>query len=193
MKHSSTRELFAYWDTRRNDRLAPERADIEPGDIRRALGDTFIIDCDRPGYPFRLAGTKVCALFGRELKGESFTTLWAPQSLKPFADLLATVIVETAGAVASVTGETGDHETMDLEMLLLPLAGQGATVRLIGSLSPMVIPYWLGVRPLQSLTLGGLRHVGPAVDSIAAPRLVAGPANTQIRHGLVVYDGGRQD
>ena len=73
MKHTSTRELFAYWDRRRGRRPAPERGEIEPGPIRRVLGDTFILSFDEPaGHPFRLAGTRVCALFCRELKGEGF-------------------------------------------------------------------------------------------------------------------------
>ena len=73
MKHPSTRELFDYWNARRGRRLAPERDDIEPGHIRRVLADTFIFAFDEgKGHPFRLAGTRVCALFGRELKGEAF-------------------------------------------------------------------------------------------------------------------------
>src|SRR3979411_214660 len=52
-------------------RRAPERGDIEPGAIRNVLGDSFIIAYDpEADHPFRLAGTRVCALFGRELKGE---------------------------------------------------------------------------------------------------------------------------
>ena len=74
MKHPSNRELFDYWNERRGNRLAPERADIEPSAIRQVLGDTFVLATDDGigYYPFRLAGTRLCALFGRELKGESF-------------------------------------------------------------------------------------------------------------------------
>ena len=56
MKHASSRELHAYWDHQRGTRPAPERADIEPGAIRGALSDTFIVALNRgAGYPFRLA------------------------------------------------------------------------------------------------------------------------------------------
>ena len=44
MKHPSNRELFDYWNKRRGERLAPERADIEPAAIRHVLGDTFVIE-----------------------------------------------------------------------------------------------------------------------------------------------------
>src|SRR3954465_9501281 len=78
MKHASSRQVFEYWNERRGGRLAPERGDIEPGPIRRALGDTFILAQDAQGnHRFRLAGTRSCALFCRELKGADFAALWA--------------------------------------------------------------------------------------------------------------------
>src|SRR5437588_12839090 len=76
MKQASSRELFGYWAARRGTRTAPERGEIEPSAIRRALGDVFILEFDRGlGHPFRLAGTRVCALFGRELKNQRFIDL----------------------------------------------------------------------------------------------------------------------
>src|SRR3954465_15802515 len=77
MKHASTRQVFEYWNERRGDRTAPDRGDIEPGQIRRALGDTFILGQDTQGdHRFRLAGTRTYALFCNELKGADFITLW---------------------------------------------------------------------------------------------------------------------
>src|SRR5215469_2101579 len=71
MKHAACRELYAYWDERRGKRPAPERAEIEPGAIRHVLSDALILGLDAgTGHPFRLAGTRMCALFGRELKNE---------------------------------------------------------------------------------------------------------------------------
>ena len=76
MKHAVIQDLYAYWQERRGNRPAPERADIVPGPIRHLLSDVFILTLDREaGHPFRLAGTRLCALFGRELKGERFIEL----------------------------------------------------------------------------------------------------------------------
>ena len=70
MKHAASRQLYAYWEERRGRRAAPERAEIEPGAIRGALSDAFILSLDAArGHPVRLAGTRVCALFDRELRG----------------------------------------------------------------------------------------------------------------------------
>ena len=80
MKHAASRELYAYWEEKRGTRPAPERAEIEPGAIRGVLSDAFILALDRrAGHPMRLAGTRVCALFDRELKGEPFLTLWSSE------------------------------------------------------------------------------------------------------------------
>ena len=55
----------------------------------RVLSDAFILALDAArGHPFRLAGTRVCALFGRELKGEPFLGLWAAASRTIIADLI---------------------------------------------------------------------------------------------------------
>ena len=47
MKQASSRELFGYWTAKRGSRPAPERGEIEPSAIRRALGDVFILEFDR--------------------------------------------------------------------------------------------------------------------------------------------------
>ena len=108
MKHPSNRELLDYWNERRGSRLAPERADIEPSAIRQVLGDTFVLETDAMGhYPFRLAGTRLCALFGRELKSESFVKLWERSGQTAMRELLAVVMEEKTGVVASVTGSIG--------------------------------------------------------------------------------------
>ena len=199
MKHPSSRELFAYWDKRRGQRSAPERSDIEPGAIRHVLADTFILSFDQiEGHPFRLAGTRICALFCRELKDEPFMSLWEGSDREEFSNLLTVLADEATGFVASVRGETADGLATDLELLLLPLAHQGRRAsRLLGILAPAAPPYWLGVKALRVLSLGAFRHVGPQVDRVAAPRLVpasqnpAGPDFGRRKRGLTIYQGGR--
>src|ERR1041385_4153524 len=115
MKQASSRELFGYWAARRGKRAAPERGEIEPSAIGRALGDVFILEFDRrAGHPFRLAGTRVCALFGRELKNEPFLNLWDEETRVRVAQLLGVVADEVNGIVAGVKGRTGEGWPQDL-------------------------------------------------------------------------------
>jgi hypothetical protein len=188
MKHAASRELYAYWDERRGTRSAPERAEIEPSAIRQVLSDAFILTLDGgSGHPFRLAGTRVCALFGRELKGESFIGLWAAASQPTIGDLLAILNNERVGTVAGVTAQSGDGEPIELELLLLPLgSSRPSLARTIGVLAPLKIPQWLGSSPIGALTLGSRRHIGAAIETRLLPRFMA----PRRRH-LVVHEGGR--
>ena len=70
MQQPTSRQLYAYWDRVRNGRVAPRRFEIEPAKIATILPETFIVeDAGMLGYRFRLAGTKICEHFGRELRG----------------------------------------------------------------------------------------------------------------------------
>ena len=192
MKHPSNRELFEYWNERRGERLAPERADIEPDAIRHVLGDTFVIEVGgMENHVFRLAGTRLCALFGRELKTENFSGLWQRSAQTAVREVMAVVMEEKIGIVASVTGATSDDTLapVNLEMLLLPLAYETRSeARVLGALAPMAAPYWLGAKAIGPLTLGMFRHIGAAADT-RTPRFKA--AAGRLKYGLTVYDGGR--
>jgi hypothetical protein len=187
MKHAASRELYAYWEELRGTRPAPERADIEPSAIRGVLSDAFMLALDRSaGHPVRLAGTRMCALFDRELKGESFLNLWASASKAVVASLLTILADECTGTVAGVTAQNAAGDPIDLELLLLPLGTRRpGFARTIGVLAPLKVPAWLGTSPVGTLTLGGRRHVGAALERRVLPRFMAP------RRGLVVYQGGR--
>jgi hypothetical protein len=192
MKHSSIRELFEYWNDRRGLRAAPERGDIEPGAIRRILADTFMLAFDdRTGHPFRIAGTRVCAAFGRELKGEAFADLWASDDQELVRDILTAVARETMGVVLSARGKSANGGTLELEAIVLPLSHRGRTdARIVGALAPVEIPYWLGASALGPLTLSTHRYLDPGLTT-EAPHLRPVLSIGRIRRGLVVYDGGQ--
>jgi hypothetical protein len=194
MKHRSTRELFEYWNAKRGRRLAPDREDIEPEAIRHILADTFIVAFDSGrGHPFRIAGTRVCALFGRELKGQAFLRLWTAECRSLVHDLVIATAQESVGVVAGATGVSTDGYTLDLEFLALPLYQRGRVGgRVLGLLAPTKVPDWLGTNALGALALGTLRYVGPAVRPSLVPNAAPSlSANGRIRHGFVVLDGGQ--
>jgi hypothetical protein len=191
MKHAASRELYAYWEAKRGTRPAPQRAEIEPGAIRGVLSDAFILALDRDSaHPVRLAGTRVCALFGREIKGRSFLDFWAASSRPTVEGLLSILSDECTGTVAGVTAENENGEVIELELLLLPLgARRPMFARTIGVLAPLQVPPWLGATPVGALTLGGRRHIGAELEKRLLPRFMA----PRGRRGLMVYDGGRKE
>jgi hypothetical protein len=191
MKHASSALVLDYWNDRRRHRPAPERGDIDPAEIRQALGDTFMLAADFVDeLRFRLAGTRVCALFGREIKGEAFPAIFSEDSRRQIDELIAVVTNEAVGAVAGLLGTTADGAETEVEMLILPLAHAGhARIRALGVLAPLSPPYWLGEKPVVELALRTLRHLGD--DSGDAPRIVSGLGG-RVKHGFVVYRGGRE-
>jgi hypothetical protein len=193
MKHSASRELFAHWNERRGRRGLPERGEIEPSAIRVALGDTFILGAE-PGenLRFRLAGTRVCALFGRELKDETFTALWDAGHQAAMRRLLVTVGEEEVGVVAGARGRTPEGFSCDLELLLLPLRHRGRSGRrMLGALAPLAVPVWLGASRLEPPALGSLRYLTETIEP-AVPSPPAAPFEREPpRRDFVVYEGGR--
>lgn len=195
MKHPSIRALYEYWNARRGEQAAPDRSDIEPGAIRHLLADTFIIAFDaRKGHPFRIAGTRVCAAMGRELKGIDFVDIWSPESQSIVRDLLSVVAHESVGVVAGASSENAEGSKLEFELLVLPLRHRAGTDgRILGALAPTEVPYWFGVSTLKNLSLTSFRYFGPDDAPATGPALRAPPTSApagRIVHGLVVYDGG---
>src|SRR6202030_4795829 len=104
MKHPSNREFFAYWDEKRGGARAPARSEIEPGAVRELLGDIFVLSYDATaGHPFRVAGTRVCALAGCDLKDRSFSTLFTPDTRREVEEIVTAVAEEMLAAVDGIT------------------------------------------------------------------------------------------
>ncbi|MFX9023786.1 PAS domain-containing protein, partial [Acinetobacter baumannii] len=80
-----------------------------PADIRHLLGNTFILEVvSRREYRFRLAGTKVCALYGREMKGKDFAEFWDQSDREAVATMLSAITSDAAATVMGLTGRS-DH------------------------------------------------------------------------------------
>src|ERR1700760_3713043 len=117
MKHPSNRAFFAYWDDKRGSARAPDRSEIEPGAVRELLGDIFVLSYDGGvGYPFRVAGTRVCALLGGDLKNKSFSALFAPNARAEIEEIVAVVAEELLGAVVGLSATTQDGTQAHLEL-----------------------------------------------------------------------------
>jgi hypothetical protein len=198
MKHPTSRMLHAYWERLRGERAAPERGEIEPGEIRHLLADSLILELDMAASEatVRLAGTRVCALYGRELKGQSFAALWGAQAADPWR-IVEVVANDTLGVVAGLRGTNAAGEMADLELLLLPLRHRGRTqVRALGALSLDGTPPWIGLRPLVTAETTSLRILpSRRPDTLPPPRPAirssAGYPGPVRRGHLVVHAGGR--
>jgi hypothetical protein len=193
MKHPLSRELYDYWNQRRDGRAAPERGDIDPASIKRILGDSFVLSVEPGRDPvFRVAGTRICALFGRELRGEGFVGLWHDEYVAQIRGLVALISDEEIGVLAGARTEAEDEPHCHFELLVLPLSHRGRSGRrMLGSLVPMDRPYWLGIWPARSLTLGAVQFVGAEVYAAPHAGQAASRIKLRLRATLRVIDGGK--
>jgi hypothetical protein len=193
MKHPLSRELYEYWNERRGPRAAPERGDIDPAAIKRVLGDSFVLSVEPSEHPrFRVAGTRICALFGRELRGEAFTGIWQGEHTQQIIELAALVAEEEIGVLAGACTEANKELACSFEMLVLPLSHRGKSGRrMLGTLVAMERPYWLGIWPARRLTLGVVQFVGANVYSPPLAGESASRISLRLRSALTVIDGGK--
>lgn len=207
MQTKAATALYDYWTRQRGARPVPLRSTIEPADIAAILPDVFILECGRlADARFRLAGTRLCAQFGKELKGMDFHALFAPDQRSRVARIAGNVTAQIAPSILEVQLVDGTLETTDAEILLMPLATKGRIAdRIIGTFAPLP-----GQRqPLSAFryaTLGGLSVLDPARSrdlvanrpSIPMPTSVMamrpagiGQAVSRVLH-LRIFEGGRQ-
>ncbi|AQQ07643.1 PAS domain-containing protein [Roseibium algicola] len=214
MKHGVTQTLYNYWDNLRGARPAPNRSEVDPGEIRGLLGDTFILETNGSrDVRYRLAGTRLCSAHCRELKGRNFLRGWSVKDREALESLIAAITEDAAAAVIGINGHTERGQILQMEMLLVPLnvPGEGR-IRVLGSCTPMEKPYWIGLHPILSQSISSLRLVWPDerpyfVDSPAStlnpilPRFTAEgiamptpplPSGAERKVGhLTVYSGGK--
>src|SRR4029077_4676224 len=87
-------------------------------------------------YPFRVAGTRLCALFGRDLKDRGFSELFVSEGRREVEDIINVGTEEMLPAVAGITA-TSAEGTAHLELLLLPFSHRAHTpLSVTGSLAP---------------------------------------------------------
>ncbi|MCK1336303.1 PAS domain-containing protein [Bradyrhizobium sp. 38] len=184
MKHPSNREFFAYWDQKRGTERAPDRADIDPAAVRGLLGDIFVLSCEpNLGFPFRVAGTRVCALAGCDLKDASFAALFNEANRREIEEITTVVADESLGAIAGITATREDGSKAHLELLLLPFNARPHTPVSVtgvlapfddecGALGPFTLTSWRYLHQPEKLLARAIRKL-------------------QIARGLMVYEGLR--
>lgn len=184
MKHVATREFFAHWDQARGKAHAPDRVDLAPEPVRHLLADVFVLGTDSGSdYPFRVAGTRVCALTGQDLKNVSFPSLFAGQSRTEIADLIAIVAEETLPTIAGVTATAADGRAMPMELLLLPFSARAHAPT---SLTGLLVPFEQAELPLSAFQLTSWRHIHP--PRLVSPRMMR---RWNTLRGFTVYEGLR--
>lgn len=132
-RHDILRQLEAYWRTKKGERRAPARADLDPIEVPTLMPHLLLLDVE-PGshrVRFRLMGTAVTNGLGRDLTGRYLDELPLNRTQRAMHEQYRRV-AETAEPACSTweyTREDGRH--LCLERLVLPLSSDGVTIDML--------------------------------------------------------------
>lgn len=200
MRHKSSKKIFGYWNNLRGNRPAPDRREIEPSDIRELLGETFIleIDPDFGSISFRLAGSRLCSTYGKELKGEGFLSIWREEDNLRIRELALNVFNHMQPCVISYEGKTASGKSVECEMTLFPLLnGSENACRILGAAFPLQRVSLPETEPVcenhlryaRQIEAGLLMDTPPISPANLAREVNHKPAGRKIGH-LTVISGG---
>ncbi len=168
MKHRSTIAIFAEWQrlarTESGFCRTPMREQIEPRKLGRHLSDLFFLEAEKDGdLSFRLAGTRICTLFGRELKNTRFLSLWSERDRAALGELSENVNSLEVPALVSHVGISMSGRSLGLEMFLAPLEAPNGQISLLGSIAVLDSVAWVGADPI---VLGHLNSIDPVAPDL---------------------------
>jgi hypothetical protein len=199
MQQRTLQILYTYWNGLRAGRVAPTRLEIDPSRIGAILPEIFLLErMDSGTYCYRLAGTRLCEIFGSELRGTNLLDGWSAPDRAALANDLA-LTCERGAAIHLVLEAGADGERrVQLEATFLPLMhAERAIGRVIGAMSAMASPHWLGHDPLRARRLISHELIWPdgrpnAVLASMPPQPPPGTASG-LRRSFRVLDGGRKE
>jgi hypothetical protein len=154
MRTKATEEILNYWNGLRGVRPAPLRSDLDPSALRHFLPNLFIVTASAPGtLAFALAGTRICELFDRELRGADYRSIWAgPAGARP-KEIIDNVLLYERPALLEVS-LSPDGEGHPYDLLLMPLRTIGhVSDRVLGALIPRVPVQSPRLIPVETLEL----------------------------------------
>ncbi|MEM7399871.1 MAG: PAS domain-containing protein [Pseudomonadota bacterium] len=124
------RLLFNYWLDIAQGRAMPARADFDPLKVPHLLPHLAVIDL-RDGFDrgrFRLAGTRLRDIYGREITGLQLTEVYAGCHAAPWQAVHSRVATDAVCAQGIARGPAEGREHVVVHWLRLPLSDDGIRV-----------------------------------------------------------------
>lgn len=189
MRHPSVRAVYSYWNELRGSQPTPARTEIDPRALAPQLGDVFLLEGDRNGMRFRLAGSRIVHAMGDGLTGKAFSSLWQDDAKAGGDEALRTVIESEEPMLLGIRmPEPGEAPPRPAEppprmpmswLNLRPQPGPRADRRSLHTLAGEVI-----LLPLRHAPRAGLRVLG-------CLGLFEPPAMPRPEPGRLSISGGR--
>ena len=126
--------LYAYWRGKLNSRSMPSRADLDPCEIRPLLPYVMLTEVLEGGkrFRFRLAGTAITEMTGRELSGRYLDEGLPGNGYGDYVLSLYAKMMSVRRPIYSESDYTSDSGLeRTAKRLMLPLSSDGETVNMV--------------------------------------------------------------
>ena len=125
--------FYEHWDHLRGDRTCPSRGDFDPADVPEYLEYISLVDVSptAPRFVYRLVGTGMVRLLGKELTGEAVGTGVKPSEIDSVLDRYHTVADSMSPLYHRDFLQEEDNDYTEVERLMLPLSDNDQTVNMI--------------------------------------------------------------
>jgi hypothetical protein len=129
-------DLYRYWLAKRGGSAMPARRDINPGDIPTLLPYLTIVDRFDGQFRYRLFGTRVAELVGRDLTGRFVGSYVgsAPESAAGAQAIYKCAFERAHPIFATGKFKIKSGATHNMAQLTLPLSDDGANVNMAVSI-----------------------------------------------------------
>lgn len=139
--HQGCRTLFRYWESLRAERPCPRKDEIDLKQISQIVPYLVLIEHVSSFNPwqFRLAGTKVCEIFGREMTQHDALTGWDLFESNIVAKCLDISKNRMQPSLVRMRFIAENGDVIAAEMICLPVQnGRNAPVHLLGGMFPFL-------------------------------------------------------
>jgi len=131
--NSSLADFVEYWRARARGRPCPSRNDIDLAELRRYMGDMFLIDVAGPPdeFVYRLIGTRIVEAGGGDAAGLTVYNVFGRQNAEPVLRTYRYVTEQIRPLRYHGVLSWQDRDFRHYESVLLPLAEEGAPVNML--------------------------------------------------------------
>ncbi len=192
--------LSTTWHALRENHEIPLRRHFTPRLMAEYLPDIFILHHrSKGGIQFRLAGTRLCARHGQELRNQLFSSLWPKNHQVETEEMLQSVAGSNTPLCAQLSGISQMQRQNGFELVLMPVLHQDET-QWIGAIAAHKEPYWLEADPIHhyqvqesfAITQDNLQAAKVQVNAAFAAKHPSAAKSASKRPAFRVILGGKQ-
>lgn len=126
------RRLYAYWDDKRGAREFPGRADIDPLEMRLALGNISLVDVLYAPlrFRYRLHGSIIAERLGIDMTGRCVDEIPEPDR-RSFVEENFRAVIATRQPLARSGARLLDQRQWNFDSIILPLGVADGTINML--------------------------------------------------------------